>query len=502
MVNSKAELSVARLVANDRQRVAVLTALAVAGSLACTVLVLLVPLLPPLLVFALLGLGAVLWRPRLALYAVFALTLLFEVIATDPLMSPGRYLQVGLGATLGLTGVIVSPLELLLGMMLLAWLAQGLVHRRLVFRGGTLGWPVLLFACVLLLGLARGQVEGADTNVALWEVRWLAYLVACYVLAANLIENRAHVRALLGITLVVNGLFCLEAIYRHLVLIRGGQLKGDDTFEHVDVIFLSAALLLVVAQRVIGGPRWQRAIGPPVFIVAVYALMASERRSGWIALGVAVVALLAVLAVRHRKAFLWITVPLVVSSALYLPLFWNQTGLWGQPARAVKSLITPNARDAASNQYRVIEKANVRYTIEQNPLLGVGFGREFQMVYPLPDLSFWPFWRYQPHNNILWLWLKLGMAGFTLFFVLMGLAIARAAYLTRVLQAPELRVFALIALCTIVATLVFSWVDVGLVSGRVTVIVGMLLGVLGILQRLDVEPVSPTAAVPRPQQTP
>ena len=73
----------------------------------------------------------------------------------------------------------------------------------------------------------------------------------------------------------------------------------------------------------------------------------------------------------------------------------------------------------------------MRATIQANPLLGVGFGREFLFVVPLPDLSWWPFWHYEPHHNILWVWLKTGMVGFIAFWVLMGGAVARAAHLVR-----------------------------------------------------------------------
>ena len=95
------------------------------------------------------------------------------------------------------------------------------------------------------------------------------------------------------------------------------------------------------------------------------------------------------------------------------------------------SITDPNPRDRASNDYREQEKINVRSTIQVNPLLGVGFGQEFLFVVPLPDISKWPFWRYEPHHNILWVWLKTGAFGFMLFWVWMGSAIARAAYFVR-----------------------------------------------------------------------
>jgi hypothetical protein len=103
---------------------------------------------------------------------------------------------------------------------------------------------------------------------------------------------------------------------------------------------------------------------------------------------------------------------------------------------------------------------------------------------PLPDLSWWPFWHYEPHHNILWVWLKMGAIGFIIFFTLMGGGIARAAYVVRTLQQPERRVFAMLTLAGIVTTLVFCYVDLGLVSGRVTVFLGTTLGTLSVLDQI------------------
>jgi hypothetical protein len=177
-------------------------------------------------------------------------------------------------------------------------------------------------------------------------------------------------------------------------------------------------------------------------------------------------------------------VPAVIAFAIYLPVFWNNTTMLGQPARAVRSLSQPDPRDAASNLYRDLELINVRSTIHSNPIVGVGFGRPFDFVVQLPDLSWWQFWHYEPHHNILWVWLKLGTAGFIIFWMLMATATARSAFAVRTLRSSEQRIFALVALCAIVMTVSFCYVDLGLVSGRVTVYLGTALGTLSILHLL------------------
>jgi O-antigen ligase len=218
--------------------------------------------------------------------------------------------------------------------------------------------------------------------------------------------------------------------------------------------------------------------------VTTFTLLATERRAGYIAIMVGFLAYALIFLMTHRKAFFTFVIPVVLAGIVYLPIFWNNTSMLGQPARAVRSLISPDPRDASSNLYRDLELINVRATIKANGLLGVGFGKPFYFVVPLPDLSWWPFWQYEPHHNVLWVWLKMGAIGFIIFFTLMGTALARCAHIVRNFTQPEHRVFAMFALAAIVTTLVFGYVDLAFVSGRVTVFLGTILGTLAVLHQI------------------
>lgn len=472
--------------AHSSRRTLALALVAIVGSLAVAALVLLTQALSivALLVWAVLL--AIAWRPRIGLYVAFGLILLFEAGGADQLMLPGAYFQGGLGAMLGLTGISSSPLELLLVLIFVVWLAQGAARRQLSFRGGRLGWPMLLFTLALLLGLMRGIAGGGNFSIALWESRYLFYTVLCYVLAANTVRTYRHVATFTTIMLVASGLYAIEGAYRRVALIDTNQLGviPEFAYSHESVIFLGALMLLVLAQAVFGAPFWQRLLGLLVLPVAAYTLLATERRAGYIALVIGFIAYTLVFLVAHRKAFFALMLPMLIAFAIYLPLFWNNTTMLGQPARAIRSLSQPDPRDAASNLYRDLELVNVRATIKANPIVGVGFGREYDFVVPLPDLSWWPFWHYEPHHNILYIWLKLGGIGFVIFWVVIGTALARAAYVVRVVRRPEARVFALLTLAGILMTLAFLYVDLGLRSGRVTVFLGMLLGTLSVLDQL------------------
>ena len=85
----------------------------------------------------------------------------------------------------------------------------------------------------------------------------------------------------------------------------------------------------------------------------------------------------------------------------------------------MRSISSPDPRDAASNAWRDLEAINVRATIASDPSSGIGFGRPFLQVVKVPDISFFVFWNYESHHTTLWVWMKTGAIGFILFFTLM-----------------------------------------------------------------------------------
>jgi hypothetical protein len=52
--------------------------------------------------------------------------------------------------------------------------------------------------------------------------------------------------------------------------------------------------------------------------------------------------------------------------------------------------------------------------------MGLGFGRPYTFYTPLSNLSFWPFWHYETHDAVLWLWMDGGLPTFFAFWWVMG----------------------------------------------------------------------------------
>jgi hypothetical protein len=174
----------------------------------------------------------------------------------------------------------------------------------------------------------------------------------------------------------------------------------------------------------------------------------------------------------------------MLAGAVYLPIFWNASGMLAQPARAIRSISDPDPRDAASNLSRDLEKVNIRATLRAYPLTGVGFGQPFLQVVAIPDISFFPFWNFEPHHNLFWIWFKTGLLGYVMFWMLIGTSLMRAAHLAKTLPDADLKVAALLVISGIVATLTFCYVDLGLTMGRVTILLGTLFGLVAVLDQI------------------
>jgi O-Antigen ligase len=481
------ELSATWIDTLRRRRLVILTAVVIGVSLGLAKLILAVNLVADAGLFIVVALIAVGLRPRYGLYLLLGNALLFDTgVNLDPLMLPAQYINTSLQKSLNINGAIFIPFEGLLLLTTIIWLAQASMRRQLDFRGGSLGRPVLLFTLALVFGVVRGTVAGGNFNYTFWESRFLFCMVLAYVLAANTIRTRAHVRTLLTIVFVCVGLSAIEGVWRKYALINAGLLGTSQElwYSHDGMVIWGMLIMLVLATQVFGGPRWRRLLGPFLAAVTMFAMLLSERRAGLVAVVIALAVFTLALWTIKRKAFILIALPVILAGAIYLPVFWNNTGTVGQLARTVRSLITPDPRDAASNAWRDLEAINVRSTILSDPLLGIGFGRPFLQVVTVPDISGFLFWDYEAHHDILWVWMKTGAFGFIGFFTLLLGAIARAIWLAKSLPHPELKTFAALAATAIVMSLVYCYVDLGLVESRIPMVLGVMLGTVGVLHRV------------------
>ena len=220
------------------------------------------------------------------------------------------------------------------------------------------------------------------------------------------------------------------------------KLRGaiEDLTEHPASVIMNVLFVYLLCLVLFHGSRW-RVWAFSVFlptIVAAYFL--SQRRAAMVALFAGLIILAVILFFRRRPTFMKIVPAAIVLIVLFVAATWNTQGGIGLPATAVKSALFPDTlstTDAASAEYRDLEAYNLWFTIRASPITGQGFGQPFLVVRAMPDISFFEFWQYLPHNSVLWVWIKTGFFGFVSMLFVVGRTIQLGARSARRVRSAD-----------------------------------------------------------------
>ncbi|MFN0148705.1 MAG: O-antigen ligase family protein [Dehalococcoidia bacterium] len=421
-------------------------------------------------------LGLAIFAPRKSALLLLFLGLAFEPAAIDQTKPISVALFEMAPALEGIFPVTISPFELFL-----TFTAISFAFRKNTAQG-LQPLPMLVWAIpiVMAAGLAYGLSQGGDSTLAYHEMRGLIYSSLAFIIARKMMGVDGWTVA--RVAMLASTTLALIVTVRYQVYIKDGNspVPVEAAFAHEDAVFLGLAfvagcLLMIRTQK--PRRRWLFLLHN---LIVLFALLATGRRAGTLVLIVGMLFTFAFLLPRKPALVLMASLPLFVLGALYLGAYWNKTyGAAAQPARAVRSQIDPDARDDSSDQYRVNERFNVEQTLYLGEIFGVGFGRPFVSFYPLPDLtSFWPLQNYTPHQNILWLWLKMGIVGISAFLTLWVLALRQCFLNMRgFARAPVLPVVPMITAAGLACYLAYGKVDLAFVSTRSCGLLAVLMAV-------------------------
>jgi hypothetical protein len=427
------------------------------------------------------GIALILYQPRYGVYLIIFLSLVGDkgLIYWYPFL-----LNFSSGESLLYLNpsIIFSPMEVYLVTTVLSWLVRVTILRRPSFRKGELFWPVMIFMTFVVFGLAYGLGRGGNTNVGLWEVRPIIYLPVMLILVSNLITERGHIYTLMW--LVLSALFIegLLGSVAYLSALRNGSRIVTELFmEHTAAVHMASFFIFILALWIYKGSKKVRILLFFMVIPVLFTFIIFQRRSAFAALLIALIFVAFILFKEYRSAF-WIIVPTLTSIfVVFVIAFWNNQGTLGFPARTVKSMIAPqqvSMRDRASDIYRIIENYDIYYTIKQAPLTGIGFGHMFSMVIPLPDISFFIWWRYISHNSIGWFWMKTGMGGFVAMLFLVGLSIMNGVRALFRMPGGMMSAVLLTATLYILMHFIFAYVDMAW-DNQSMIYLGVMMGLIG-----------------------
>lgn len=452
------------------------------------------PLLPLALLLCVL-VPVLLWRfPDFSLYAVFGAVCLFELALTnnpDSLTDrvPFFWNVNTIFQQYAHSNVKAVPLNLLEVFVLTAGVCsvfRTVYTRSTNLRGGALLWPIVIYVGFVGMGWLNGMATGGDFKISLQEVRSQFYFLLAYLMAVNMIRSPRQMNSLLWIMALGIGLKGILYTFRRYVTLHGMPLPDQGVGSHEEAFFfdafsvLLAVLLLCRVQK--------RLCGVMLCLLPFVTLgnLACNRRAATAAM-IIVVPVLALAAYRalpdRRRAIVAVCLSFTVLFAVYFAAFQNSSSMIGQPARAIKSQFQPDARDASSNAYRDAENADLMATVKAAPIQGWGYGKKMIHAVPIADISAdYEWWDIMTHNQILWVWMRVGTFGFFAFWMMIA---AILVFACRQLRAgnlsPEGKAVAMFALLTVGMLMIFGLLDLQLSNFRDMLFAGFWTGALAVL---------------------
>ena len=103
----------------------------------------------------------------------------------------------------------------------------------------------------------------------------------------------------------------------------------------------------------------------------------------------------------------------------------------------------------------------------------------------LPDISAaYGWYLYLPHNNLLWLGMTMGLLGLVAFLYLMASVALQSVGALMASQDAEHRLLYALGLASLIAFLIFALLDQGLLSQRMDIFMGVIMGLLALPLRL------------------
>jgi O-antigen ligase len=365
-------------------------------------------------------------RPILGVYAIVFLALIGDGETSPWLLFSWNFSSRGTSVYLN-DKLFVSPLEVLVGATLVCWLLSDRPRRVVT---GTVFWSIAVFTGFVAFGFVRGIAAGGDIRISFFEGRAMFLLLPVYTLIVNLFDAAALKRLLW--TAVVAILAQVFVSLNYLESLTSVERAGLEALgEHSTSVLWNVIIVLAVALvmfRVSSG--WSGALALAACAPVLMVYLAAERRAAVVGLVLALALLVLAMLWHDRKKFFVIAPVVVFLLAGYTAAFWNTTSGAGFPAQAIKTVVAGDQTsddNRGSDMYRQIENFDLNYTIRASPVIGLGFGHEFYRPVALPDLSFFVFNRFIPHNNILWIWIKTGFFGFVSMFVMFAVGIRAGA---------------------------------------------------------------------------
>jgi hypothetical protein len=358
-------------------------------------------------------------------------------------------------------------------LVMIAWaMTRGQSGRRVP----AVGRSVVICGLALLGSWLWGVVNGGSTYQVIFQLR--AFVIGLFFAStvASVYRTRADILSL-GRTLAGAIVYrSFTAIGFWYFVAQHMETPPIAMTEHTDTVIFVVGLFLFVVNALERRTASAVAFALLAAVPIMGAIAVNNRRLAWLAVGVAFVLMYILLPkgkLRSRiNRILLILSPFV---AAYVAAGWgNPTGIF-KPVGSISTMF--GEHQDTSSLMRDIENYNLQKSLKWNPLLGMGFGREYIEELVAIDISnIFPQYRYLPHNSFLGFIAFTGMIGFAGIWQMVVVAcyLHALTYRGTAQQVPRIA-----AMCSLIAVLVIElqmWGDLGFSSISVCTMLAIVVG--------------------------
>lgn len=355
--------------------------------------------------------------------------------------------------------------------LLAGWLAYRASRKRFMRREGypepprivlrAVGW----YAAGLFVYWGYGVFSGGDLSPSFFQLLQLLtvpLLVLAFLYAFRVPDDLPAIGGIVVVAAVMRSLLCA---FVYFVICRARGIWPEYCTTHSDSVLYVTAVVLLALHALEQRKRAVvlKCLGLALVILA--AIVWNNRRLAFVALALGPLLVYFTLEASpvRRKINRVITImgPLL---AVYLAVGTSveSDATIFKPARLVLSVVEQKDDSSAS---RDDENFNLIHTFKQHPVVGTGFGWQYEEQVKRYDIEdFLKFYRYLPHNGVLWLWSLGGVVGFVWLWSVFPLGAAYAIRAYRVADLPVVRTAALTALAANAASVAQFWGDQGYLS--------------------------------------
>lgn len=382
---------------------------------------------------------------------------------------------------------VANLVELHVLLLILVWLLT-IARRKPMFVPVPVWGALLLCYAAIAFSFVWGMRLGGDLLPALWEVRALVYLAFFYVLVPQIVRTKEQIRTLVWIFIGAILFKALQGLARFASF--GFSFYGHATLtNHEDPVFITTLVILLLSLVMFEAKDSQRNALLWILLPLFGGFVTAQRRAAYAALAISLVVFVVLLPKEERWKLVRVMFPFALAGAVYCAALWNSDSRLASPVRLVKSGLADEKEEMGdryySNLYRKFENYDLAFTHRRAAMLGIGFGKKYDVPIPLSPMPMFPLRPYIGHNQILWFIVKTGAVGFFCLFLFFNSFVFRAAATLYRLKDPYLKAVIAMAVVAVFNQIVVSYYDLQLTYYRNMIYLGCLMGLLAVVEAIE-----------------